>query len=597
MNIIEKKSVKITGGFWKRKQELNRKVTINAVWDRFSDTGRIGAFKFDWKEGMENKPHYFWDSDVAKWMEGAAYLIAQEYDAELDKKIEMLVDLIEKNQCEDGYFNIYFTVCEPDARFTKRWCHELYCAGHLIEAAVAYYEACGKRKFLDLMIKYVDLIYRVFVTEGSAKFKTPGHEEIEIALIKLYKVTGDKKHLDLARFFLDNRGIEKEQEPLVSIDQSHMPVREQRTAEGHAVRACYLYTAMADMAKEIGDNELFEACKAIYGDIVNHKMYITGGIGSTHVGETFTIPFDLPNVSAYNETCASISMMFFSKSMLALENNSLYADIIEREMYNGMLSGLSLDGKAFFYENPLEINLKNYVRHVSTTTGDRYPIKQRVEVFGCSCCPPNLNRLLPLIGDYIYGYEDRTVYVNQFIESEMSFGNMSVKQTTEYPNNGVVKLEFDGVDTAMIRLPSWCTEFDIDCVYELENGYIKIASPRNITVNFKMRVRFVKSSSDVWENSGRTAVCYGPIVYCAESIDNVENLHSLIVNNNPDAKIEYNEEIGLNTLEINGYRELPNDSLYNEDEDILESTRLRLIPYSCFANRGDASMLVWLRRQ
>ena len=411
MKYIEGNNVKITGGFWKKKQELNRNTTIYAVWNRFYDTGRIEAFDFSWKEGMDKKPHIFWDSDVAKWMEAAAYLIGEKYDADLENKVEGLIDRIEKNQGDDGYFNIYFTVCEPEKRFTGRGLHELYCAGHLMEAAVAYFKSTGKDRFLKCMEKYADYIHKVFVEEKSAKFVTPGHQEIELALVRMYNATKNKKYLDLAEYFVEQRGNNNIDFPTTNDDiekndyyaQAHLPARKQRTAQGHAVRACYWYKAMADLAYEKKDSELADACRDIFFDIINKKMYITGGIGSTHLGEAFTVDYDLPDETAYNETCASIAMILLGKSMMKLDNNTIYADIIEKELYNGMLAGVSLDGKGFFYENPLEINLKNHKRHTSVLAGDRLPITQRKEVFDCSCCPPNINRTFATINEYIYG--------------------------------------------------------------------------------------------------------------------------------------------------------------------------------------------------
>ena len=357
MEFIGFDKVSLESGFLHEKQKLNREVTLDAVYNRFYETGRFDAFKCDWKEGMEKQPHYYWDSDVAKWMEAVAYILKKESNPELEAKVENLIDEIEKNQSPDGYFNIFFTVIEPDKRFFERTAHELYCAGHLFEAAVAYFECTGKDRFLKLMEKYADHIIRVFVEEKTAKFITPGHEEIELALVRMYSATKKKKYLDLAKFFIDNRGYAEAEKEYYS--QSHLPVREQKTAEGHAVRACYLYAAMADVAYETGDTELYEVCKTLFADIVNKKMYITGGIGSTRKGEAFTVPYDLKNDKAYAETCAAISLMFFAHRMMRFENDAKYADVIERVLYNGMISGLSLDGTSFFYENPLEIDLKN----------------------------------------------------------------------------------------------------------------------------------------------------------------------------------------------------------------------------------------------
>ena len=410
--------VKLTGGYLAKKSELNRKITINAVYDRFYESGRIGAFDFAWKEGDPLKPHYYWDSDVAKWMEGVAYILAKHDAPELEQKVDALVEKIEQHQDKDGYFNIYFTVVDPEARLTNRDWHELYCAGHLIEAAVAYAETTGKTRFLSCMERYTDYIYRIFVEEKSVAFSTPGHEEIELALVRLYRHTGKKKYLDLAAYFINTRGTAEEDhnEPY---HQSHLPVREQTEAVGHAVRAMYLYTGMAYLAAETKEPALIQACKTLWNDATQYKMYVTGGLGSTRIGEAFTNAFDLPNDTAYAETCAAIGLIFFSDAMLSLETDAKYADAIERALYNGMLSGLSQDGKAFFYENPLEITLNEHFAEDRFGTR-KLPITQRVECFRCSCCPPNLNRVLSSLGKYAYGLDADTVYVNQFVSSNLS---------------------------------------------------------------------------------------------------------------------------------------------------------------------------------
>lgn len=598
MEITDYSKVSITGGFWEKKQLMNKIVTMQSVWNRFADTGRIGAFKFDWKEGMENKPHIFWDSDVAKWIEAAAYVIQETADNTLQSKVEEIIDLIEKNQDENGYFNTYFTVCEPENRFKERGNHELYCAGHLIEAAVAYAQATGRDRFLNCMVKYADYIYQVFVIDKSAGFITPGHEEIELALIRLYCYTKDEKHLRLAEFFINNRGKQQEQPvsdyTLPEYSQSHIPVREQKTAVGHAVRACYLYVAMAELARLTGDTELYDNCKSIFKDIVSKKMYITGGIGSTHIGEAFTLPYDLPNETAYNETCASIGMMLFAKSMMKINNDSVYADIIEKEMYNGMISGVSVDGKAFFYENPLELILKNHKRNTSTKTGERYPITHRKEIFECSCCPPNINRTLASIQEYIYGFEGDTCYINQFIDSELITGKYRVKQKTNYPVDGRVFVECKGIDALMIRIPGWCDEYRVDCEYQRCGGYIKIENPEFVEIEFEMKPFLVYASSDVADNAGKAAVQMGPVVYCTEGIDNCENLHSLSVYEKSGFKVKYDEQFGLNTIEIEGCRTLPSEHLYEKKKGVSEDVVIKLIPYCCFANRDETDMLVWL---
>lgn len=310
--------VNITGGFWKDRIALNESVTLDSVRRRFEDTGRFSALGCNWKQGEPDRPHFFYDSDAAKWMEAAAYVLSKHSDSELESYVEELIDRIERNMTPDGYFNVWYTVVEPGKRFTDRDHHELYCAGHLIEAAAAYYEATGKRRFLDLMRRYAELIETVFCREDSAAFTTPGHPEIELALVRLYRCTGEKRWLDLSRFFVDKRGNNEKDRGQASgfasedYLQDMIPLREQTQATGHSVRACYIYSAMADIAYECGDRELLAAANSIFKNITEHRMYITGGIGSTRVGEAFTVDGDLPNETAYAETCAAVSLAMFA---------------------------------------------------------------------------------------------------------------------------------------------------------------------------------------------------------------------------------------------------------------------------------------------
>ncbi len=597
--------VNITGGFWKNMQEKNRLVTMRAVYDRFDETGRMAAMACQWDGDESKKPHIYWDSDVAKWMEGAAYVLQKHPDAELEAKVEHLIDGIEKNQWEDGYYNSYYMTMEPQARFTVRGNHELYCAGHLIEAAVAYYEATGKARFLRLMEKYVDLIYRIFVEERSAAFTTPGHEELELALIRLYRVTKKKKYLELCGFFLDKRGTE-EDIGKVNYNQSLLPVRMLKRAEGHAVRACYLYAGMADYAYDTGDEAMLAACHRLFDDIVNGKLYITGGIGSTRIGEAFTVPYDLPNSLAYTETCAAISLMFFAQRLLEREHRSVYADVIERIMYNGMISGLSLSGKAFFYENPLEISLIDRVKHTSGYNGKngtesqvsiakRFAVTQRQEVFSCSCCPPNINRVFASMERYFYHEADGVLYVDQFADSTYEANGMHVIQQTAYPVKGEVALHFEGVKRAAVRLPAWCERFTLSVPYTVVNGYAMIENPTDVLLTLSIEPVLYEAHQEVRDCAGRVAVMRGPVVYCAERVDNPVNLHRLCVSSELLPEVEENEEYGLPTVTLNGFLQSTSSSLYQRAENAYTPTRIRMIPFYAFANRGESDMLVWLR--
>ncbi|MBR5460789.1 MAG: glycoside hydrolase family 127 protein, partial [Clostridia bacterium] len=476
-------NTEIKDGFWKYYTDLVRNVTVHAVYDRFKETGRFDAFKCEWREGdnPDLKPHIYWDSDVAKWIEGVAYLTEVKPEPELEALVDLTVDFIEKNQRADGYFNSYFLTVEPSKIFTDRSAHELYCTGHLIEAAIAYHKATGKDKLLKCMLKNVDCIYRIFVEEGSARFTTPGHEEIEIALIKLYDYTGDKKHLDLARFFIDKRGTCENDDLKWNGDgwfdyfQSEMPVREMSEAKGHAVRAGYLYTAMAMLSKRDGDKALKEACDRLFSNIVNTKMSITGGVGAQKHGEIYSYSYNLPNRDVYNETCAAISLAMFAGALQEIEQSSVYGDIIERIYYNGFLSGISLGGDEFFYTNPLELDIKKYQHK-----GAYQPISQRVKVFSCSCCPPNVVRMLASLPRYMYTLDGDTVYCNQFADSETKLliggKDANLTQKTNYPFDGHIEFTYHGEPvTLKVRIPDWCAEYKGETVngftsFSLTNG-------------------------------------------------------------------------------------------------------------------------------
>ena len=605
--ITDHRYVTIGEGYWKQKQDLNRNVTMKAVYDRFDESGRIDAFRCDWKAGEgrdDKKPHFFWDSDVAKWMEGAAYILERERDPELEAKVESLIDEIEKNQQEDGYFNIWFMVCDPGKRWTDRELHELYCAGHLMEAACAYYNATGRDRFLKCMEKYADHIAKVFVTDRSAEFETPGHPEIEIALYRMYKTTGEIRYLDLMRHFLERRGQPDNSEHRLNGNpnyaQEYAPVRDLHRATGHAVRAVYLYSGMADYAGETEDEVLLQTCRDLFDDITKRKMYVTGGIGSTNSGEAFTIPYDLPNAGAYSETCAAIGMTFFANRMFRADSQrtSRYADIVELELYNGGLSGLSIAGDDFFYENPLEINVEQRHRITATSKDEGWPISQRLKLFWCSCCPPNINRFIPEVGDFFYGYDEKTgeVYVNQFAPGTFAYGGAKVTQTTDYPYDG--KVIIDSNVPVLVRIPGWCKSFTADREYTMSNGYARFESG-HVSICFEMTPELIQSSPRVTANLGKAVFRYGPFIFCAEGVDNGGEVHSLYYDSRrvSEAVIERSDwHPGLSAT-VPGFRVRSTaDDLYSGYGYGYEfdETDIRLIPYAYFANRGESDMLVYL---
>ena len=600
MKKIDYSDIKITGGFWRQKQDLVRHVTVQAVYDRFFETGRFDAFKCD--PGAEIKPHIYWDSDVAKWIEGVAYLTREKREPELEKIVDGVVDEIEKHRDPCGYFNSFYLAMEPENRFTWRDCHELYCLGHLIEAAVAYYEATGKDKLLKLVCDYADYVEKVFKIEGSAKFKTPGHEEIELALVRLYDCTKEERYLALSKYFIDEKGHE-EGDPLClwteyAYSQSHKPVREQETAEGHAVRAVYLYCAMADLALKYNDEGLKNACKKIFENISTKRMYVTGGIGSSSEGEAFTIDYDLPNLISYTESCAALGLSLFAHRMLLLENDAKYAHVVERAIYNGFMSSISLDGRGFFYTNPLEILPHMLVREASVKNKNpmRLPNPQRQEVFDCSCCPPNIVRFIPSIANFIYTADESTVYLHQFMDSQakVKVGNKEIEitQKTAYPFDGAVNISVKGGTVRLaVRVPEWC-----DC-YEAEGDgymYYEISDTgADISLNFQLQPRFVYANTEVLSNAGKCALTVGPLVYCMEGCDNAHHLRNIVVDTDSEFTCGYNGELGVPTVTVNATARDEKGALYSFNKGKAVDTKATFIPYYAFANRGVNEMQVW----
>lgn len=603
LNRASFRDIDITEGYLAEKQKMNADTTIFAVQNRFEDTGRFEAFKFNWKEGMENQPHYFWDSDIAKWMESAAYIYEKNKDERLKAKVNEVVDLIEENQCEDGYFNIWHTIIEPENKFKNREHHELYCLGHLIEAAVAISLYMNEDKLIAILDRYIDYVIDRFCVKKDVEFTTPGHEEIELALFRLYEIKPEKKYLDLAMFFLNERGKKTEfqwdwEKP--SYNQSHAPVREQKEALGHSVRACYLYTGMADAARVTDDEEMLTACKALFDDIAEKKMYISGGIGSTNKGEAFTVGYDLPNDKAYTESCAGIALAFFANRMKDIDINSKYSDVIERLIYNGIMSSLSLDGKSFFYENPMEINLVDRDIYTASYDGCDLPKTQRSEVFGCSCCPPNITRFLATLGDYIFSYSPDTIYLHQFATMKAGVDGATISVKTDYPLSGKVAIHAEGMKgrTLAVRKPGWCKKADISATPEkTENGYLYFSvdcDDFNITADFAMTPVFCVSNTKTRANAEKVALMYGPVLYCAEGKDNDFTLWNTRIDTTAEPEKCYDEYYGEYIFTAKGKLTVGGNALYSDLSALRqEDVDVKLIPYCAFANRGETDMRVW----
>ena len=596
MNNISYRNVNITGGFWKTKQDLNAGVTAQQVYDRFAETYRFDALNCRPEGEREYTPHVYWDSDVAKWIEGVAYILDKGQGKTLYPLAREAINSVLKNQTPEGYFNSHFQAVEPENRYTDRNCHELYCAGHLMEAAVAWFYVTGEKDFLDAMCRYADYIYDVFVVQQWPSFVTPGHEEIELALVRLYEATNNEKYRALAWFFLSQRGSNEKDRPVaqwcdVAYQQDQLPLAEQRTAEGHCVRAMYIYSAMADAVAR-GETQYQEACNAVFEDVLAHKLYITGGIGSNKLGESFATPYYLPNDEAYTETCAAISLAMFALRLQKLKTDSRYGDIVERVIYNGMLSGLGLDGKTFFYTNPLEIDPEFYAVNPSTVTKRWRPVMQRPEVFRCSCCPPNVVRFLASLGNYLYSTDGETLFVHQFMESEAEVDGAKVTQTTNYPMDGAVTVRAEGKRIA-VRIPGWCQSFTASKPYEMKNGYAHFAHGE-VTVTFDMPVTLVEADTRVQNNAGRVAVTRGPVVYCLEAVDNGTQLRSVRID--PAAEFTAGEcsTYGLPVLTVKGEKKKQGQGLYQVYAPDYEEKDLTFIPYYAFANRGVSEMLVWV---
>ncbi|MBQ2748191.1 MAG: glycoside hydrolase family 127 protein [Clostridia bacterium] len=618
---VSYKNVKLTGGFWKKWQETVAMNTVNAVYEQFAASGRISAMTHTWREGEENRPHIFYDSDIAKWMEGAAYILQYAKNPELEDKVDAIVNLIEDGMSSEGYFNSYYQTIEPANRWTNRVNHELYCAGHLMEAAVAYYEVTGKRKFLDLMCRYADYIEEIFVQTEGAKFHTPGHEEIELALVKLYKATGEERYLALSKHFIDVRGTREEMmfdffknHPTYAQDQN--PVREQQSAEGHVVRYTYLFSGAADIAKEYGDTELLEACERTFDEAVRNKMYITGGMGNMKHGEAFGPAYFLPNFEAYTETCASIGFMFLAKRILNMDPDSRFADNMELQMYNGALAGISLDGNSFFYENPLEqkpTDLEFFHR-----VGANGRPASRVRLFGCSCCPPNILRLIASLGDYYYSTDGEcTIYTHLYgaNRAEIKLGEKKIvlTQSTHYPEDGRVTIRVTAKDpvkaTLAFRIPGWCKNATVTCGGKspdrIEKGYAYFdgewKTGDKVELNFRMDVRVMEADPRVYADCGKVALMRGPMVYCLEETDNGQSLGDIRLSAKPGFKVKYEPDLlsGVTTITFRGSRRDDDfgGALYREYNPVRkEEQEFKAIPYYAWNNRGEGELAVWILR-
>ena len=604
---ISFENVTFDSGFWKSRYDLNREVSLESVYRRFEETGRFDALRFRYEKGISPYPHIFFDSDVAKWIEAVGYLVQKNGGYEKEQAvIDALVCDMAANQKKSGYLNSHFIQIEPENAFSNRDRHELYCAGHLIEAAIAYGKATGKHAFLDVMKKYVACIEKAFVIQKTAAFRTGGHEEIELALLKLFDYTGERRYLDLALYFINERGKTHEanwERMNDKYDQSEMPVRNLMSAEGHAVRAVYLYTAMCEAYLRTGDEALHAACLRLFEDITERKMYLTGGIGSSALGEAFTVPYDLPNLEAYTESCAVLGLGLF---LLALQKTALdhrFADVMERMMYNNMLSSTSLDGKSFFYENELEIHLAAVDRETCVFPHMRphLPARRREEVFGCSCCPPNINRIFARLGDFFFSETEEALIVQQYAALTLKNDRITLQMKTDYPESGTVHFVVTGCRyrEILLRRPEWCDRYTVDgAEAEEKDGYLVLhGADRSFTVNFDMQPYFVEANPQVRADNGRVALCRGPVVYCLERADNPYELNAISLEITAPVTPAAGEGSPLPDLCLPGFVDPAFPSLYRKAEHAATPVTLRFRPYYTFANREACDMLVWVRKK
>lgn len=614
-------SVKVTDSFWGQRLKASREVTIPLAFSKCEETGRYENFV---KAAHPSDTYKvgglaFDDTDVYKTIEGASYLLQTYPNKKLEKYIDSVLVIVAAAQEPDGYLYTSRTMNPKHPHEwagSKRWekvedlSHEFYNLGHMVEGAIAHYQATGKRNFLDIAIKYADCICREIGDKPGQTVAVPGHQIAEMALAKLYLVTGDQKYLDQAKFFLDKRGYTTRKG---EYSQAHRPVVEQDEAVGHAVRAAYMYSGMADVAALTGDSAYIHAIDRIWDNIVSKKYYITGGIGATSAGEAFGENYELPNMSAYCETCAAIGNVYLNYRLFLLHGESKYYDVLERTLYNGLISGVSLDGGGFFYPNPLE------------SIGQH----QRQPWFGCACCPSNICRFIPSLPGYIYAVKNKDVYVNLFLSNtsdlKVSGKPVSLEQVTQYPWNGDIAINIKknnaGAFNLKVRIPGWVKNEVVpsdlysysdgkrlnyvvtvngqEVESELNNGYFSINRKWKkddvVKIHFDMEPRTVKANNKVEADRGRVAVECGPIVYCAEWPDNDFDVPSIFMNRTPKFEVIRKADLlyGINELktdaQILGYDD--NGRLTTKD------VKVTLIPYYAWAHRGSGAMAVWLPQE
>jgi DUF1680 family protein len=637
---IRSSQARIDGGYWGERQAVNRARTIPAIYHQLDSTKRTDAWHLHGGDADPRHDHHivhkFWDSDLGKWLEAVGYSLQNYPDPELERIADEIIERIAAGQLPDGYLNSYFTVIEPDQKWRnlRDW-HELYCAGHLMEGAAAYYQATGKRALLDALTRNADHIDERFGRGEHQRRGYCGHPEIELGLVKLYRATGERRYLDLAKYFVDERGrepnffdseaAERGDDPAkfwaktYHYCQAHAPLREQTTATGHAVRAAYLYAGAADISAETGDTSLLEALRVIWDDLTSHQMYITGGLGPAHANEGFTFGYDLPNETAYAETCASIALVFWAKSMFDIDPDSRYTDVMERALYNGIMAGVSYAGSEFFYANPLaSYPYVNPHEHFSGINTARY--YRRSEWFVCPCCPPNLARIVANVGAYFTSHSADTIYLHLYNHSHVRVtlpaGAVRLDQETNYPWAGDVHLTMR-VDQPTpfklaLRVPDWCHDFSLrvngaTTAAQVQRGYAVIdrqwRDGDTVDLALAMPVERMAAHPNVRHDAGCITLQRGPIVYCLEEVDNGANLANLVIPRGAKLSGDVDAALfgGVGVVTGEAYRAEPTawaGGLYQPQSALQYAQTpvpFKAIPYSLWANRQPGEMRVWLR--
>jgi len=629
-------NITIDGPFWAQRMKINRERTIPYEYKMFKGTGQIDSLKLGWEPGKEPFSRYFASlphfgyGGIYSWIEAASYSIATHPDSQLESLIDELVELIVKRQQPDGYMPPSYKAVEPGRGALSR--------GPL-EAAVAHFQATGKRTLLDVACRSVDYIDTVFGSELGKKRGYPGHGGIELALIKLYQITGERRYANLAKFFIDERGqqphyfdreaIERGEDPArfwaglywsrsphiiaesnytpteYDYYQAHKPVREQNEAVGHAVSATYLYSGMADVAAEFDDEELRTACDRLWNHLTSKRMYITGGIGSSRYNEGFTTDYDLPNETAYAETCAAIGLVFWAHRMLQFECDGRYADIMERALHNGAISGVSLDGEKFFYVNPLASSGGIHHHH-------------RRAWFECPCCPPNIMRLIASLGNYVYSQSETDAIVHLYVGGSASLHvagqTVGLRMDTRYPWDGKVLITVEPETPASfglkLRIPTWCREFSLKVngretkSIKPQRGYLRIERKWKagdcVELNLSMPIEVVRANPEVREDIGCVAIQRGPLVYCLEQVDNNVPLHRVVLPEDAKLEVRFEQDLLDGVVVIHGDAVVDDSDwdapqLYRLAKEQRKCSKIRAIPYYAWDNREPGEMRVWIR--